>query len=95
MLINARLSERSLARWRRVPALARHVLGGFASVQPRSEADAERLRALGCGRMSEPGDLKLAAPPLPVDEVELRRLRELWPGARSGSPPARIRARRR
>ena len=48
MLINARLSERSLARWQRAPGLARHVLGGFARVQPRSATDAERLRALGC-----------------------------------------------
>jgi 3-deoxy-D-manno-octulosonic-acid transferase len=80
MLINARLSERSLARWRRVPGLARHVLGGFARVQPRSETDAERLRALGCCRLGEPGDLKLAAPPLPVDETELQRLHDLLAG---------------
>ena len=80
MLINARLSERSLARWRRVPGLARQVLDGFARVQPRSETDAERLRALGCCRVGEPGDLKLAAPPLPVDETELRRLRDLLAG---------------
>jgi len=74
MLINARLSDRSLRRWRRVPGLARHVLGGFARVQPRSATDAERLRILGCGRVGEPGDLKFAAPPLPVDEAELQRL---------------------
>ena len=96
MLINARLSDRSLARWRRVPGLARHVLGGFARVQPRSETDAERLRALGCCRVGEPGDLKLAAPPLPVDETELRRLqRPLGRAGRSGLPPAPIRARTR
>lgn len=77
MLINARLSKRSLARWRHVPGLARHLLGGFARVQPRSETDARRLRALGCFRLTEPGDLKLAALPLPVDEPELQRLRIL------------------
>jgi 3-deoxy-D-manno-octulosonic-acid transferase len=77
MLINARLSDRSLARWRRAPSLARNMLGAFACVQPRSETDAERLRSLGCYHLGEPGDLKLAAPPLPVDEVELRRLRAL------------------
>jgi 3-deoxy-D-manno-octulosonic-acid transferase len=80
MLINARLSQRSLRRWRRVPQLARQVLGGFTRVQPRSEADAERLRALGCCRVSEPCDLKLAALPLPVDEPELRRLKNLLVG---------------
>jgi 3-deoxy-D-manno-octulosonic-acid transferase len=80
MLINARLSERSLGRWQRVPGLARQVLGGFAQVQPRSATDAERLRALGCCRVGEPGDLKFAAPPLPADATELRRLREMLAG---------------
>jgi 3-deoxy-D-manno-octulosonic-acid transferase len=77
MLINARLSERSLARWRRARGLARQMLEGFACVHPRSAADAERLRALGCRRMVQPGDLKLAAPPLPADATELQRLRAL------------------
>jgi 3-deoxy-D-manno-octulosonic-acid transferase len=80
MLINARLSDRSLAQWRRVPGLARQVLGGFARVQPRSETDADRLRSLGCARVGEPGDLKLAAPPLPADAAELERLRDLLAG---------------
>jgi 3-deoxy-D-manno-octulosonic-acid transferase len=74
-LINARLSERSLAHWQRAPRLAAELLGGFASVQPRSETDATRLRALGCCRLAEPGDLKLAAVALPADEAELSRLR--------------------
>jgi 3-deoxy-D-manno-octulosonic-acid transferase len=80
MLINARLSDRSLARWRRVPGLARQMLGGFTQVQPRSATDADRLRALGCCRVGRPGDLKLAAPPLPADEAEVRRLRRIVAG---------------
>jgi 3-deoxy-D-manno-octulosonic-acid transferase len=80
MLINARLSDRSLARWRRVPGLARQILGGFTQVQPRSATDADRLRALGCCRVGRPGDLKLAAPPLPADEAEVRRLRRIVAG---------------
>lgn len=80
MLVNGRLSARSLARWRRAPGLARQVLAGFIRVQPRSDTDAARLRALGCCRMTEPGDLKLAAPPLPVDAAELVRLREALEG---------------
>jgi 3-deoxy-D-manno-octulosonic-acid transferase len=81
MLINARFSERSLARWRRVPSLARQVLGGFMLVQPRSETDAAHLRTLGCCcRIAEAGDLKLAAPALPADETELQRLRSVVDG---------------
>lgn len=74
MLINARLSERSLAGWQRAPALARQMLGGFARVQPRSETDAARLRLLGCPQLMDAGDLKLAAPPLPADAAEAGHL---------------------
>ncbi len=74
MLINARMSDRSLARWRRAPGFASHLLGSFTRVQARSETDAVRLRELGCREVSAPGDLKLAAPPLPVDTAELARL---------------------
>ena len=75
MLINGRLSDRSLVRWRRVPGLARQILGGFARVQARSETDAARLREFGCCAVTAPGDLKLAAVPLPADEAELLRLK--------------------
>ena len=64
----------------RAGAGAARCWAGSPSVQPRSATDAERLRALGCCRVGEPGDLKLAAPPLPVDEAELRRLREMLAG---------------
>jgi 3-deoxy-D-manno-octulosonic-acid transferase len=80
MLINARLSQRSLAGWQRAPALARQILGSFARVQPRSETDAARLRLLGCPRLMDAGDLKLAAPPLPVDEAEAGRLAGILQG---------------
>jgi len=77
MLVNARLSPRSFARWRRVPGFARDLLGVFDHVQARSEADAGRLRALGAGRVETPGDLKFAAPSLPVDAAALARLQAL------------------
>jgi 3-deoxy-D-manno-octulosonic-acid transferase len=80
MLVNARMSERSLAGWRRVPGFAREVLDCFAVVQARSPTDAARLEALGAHAVSAPGDLKFAARPLPVDPAELERLRALLTG---------------
>jgi 3-deoxy-D-manno-octulosonic-acid transferase len=74
MLLNARMSDRSFARWRRVPGLARHILGRFTLVQARGENDAARLRELGAPQVDSPGDLKFAAPPLPFDPAELDRL---------------------
>ncbi len=80
MLVNARLSPRSYVRWRRAPALARELIGGFARVQARSDADLQRLRLLGARHVKAPGDLKFAAPPLPADETALARLRALLAG---------------
>jgi 3-deoxy-D-manno-octulosonic-acid transferase len=80
MLVNARLSPRSFARWRRAPGFARELLGAFDRVQARSEADAERLRALGARHVEAPGDLKFAAPPLPVEAAELARLQGVLAG---------------
>ena len=80
MLLNARMSDRSFARWRRVPGFARRVLGGFSLVQARGDADADRLRALGARHVDSPGDLKFAAPPLPADPVELGRLTDVVNG---------------
>jgi 3-deoxy-D-manno-octulosonic-acid transferase len=74
-LVNARMSPRSFARWRRAPGLVRDALGGFRIVLARSEADRARLAALGAPGAVCLGDLKSAAPPLPADEAALARLR--------------------
>lgn len=76
-LVNARLSPRSARRWERLPRAAADLLGGLAWVQARSEPDAARLRRLGAGTVMAPGDLKWAAPPLPVDTAALAALRTM------------------
>ena len=80
MLVNARMSERSYARWRRAPRTARAVLAGFCRIAARSEGDAARLRSLGAENVSTLGDLKFAAPPLAADRAELSRLQGLLDG---------------
>jgi len=80
MLVNARMSARSLRGWQRVPGFARQVVGAFNRVQAQSEGDAARLRLLGARGVDAPGNLKLAAAPLPADPAELARLRALTSG---------------
>ncbi len=67
-LINARLSERSVAGWRRFPKLIRPTLAAFDIRLAQSPADAERLKALGASDAEYVGNLKFAARPLPVDD---------------------------
>jgi len=76
MLVNARMSARSFRQWRRVPRFARQMVGAFDVVHAQSADSAERLRQLGARQLDPPGNLKLAAPPLPVDAAELARLQE-------------------
>ncbi len=80
MLVNARMSARSLRGWQRAPGFARQVMGAFDRVQAQSEADAAHLRLLGARHVDAPGNLKLAAPPLHADPAELARLRRLIGG---------------
>jgi 3-deoxy-D-manno-octulosonic-acid transferase len=75
-LVNARLSPRSFAHWRRAGGFARHLFGAFTLALAQSADDADRLRRLGAPRVEAPGNLKFAAPPLPVPRLELQRLRQ-------------------
>lgn len=60
ILINARLSDRSLARHRRTPRIAAALLGSFAWIGAGSAEDARRLAELGApaGRTEVTGNLK-------------------------------------
>jgi 3-deoxy-D-manno-octulosonic-acid transferase len=76
VLVNARMSARSASRWGRfAPRLALRLLGAFTMIVPRSAEDAARLEGLGVTRLAPPGDLKLAADPLPAEPVALEALR--------------------
>jgi len=74
-LVNARMTERSFRGWRRWPGAARELAGLFALVLAQTEAFAARYRTLGARNVAVPGNLKYAAPPLPVDASKLAALR--------------------
>lgn len=69
-LVNARLSEKSANGYRRVAALTRRVLRGFAAVAAQTEADAGRLRGLGAMNIAVTGNLKFDIEP-PQAQLEL------------------------
>ncbi len=74
VLLNGRMSVRSHRGWRRFSSVVRPLLSGFALVLVQSEADGARFMTLGAAPVECPGNLKFAAPPLPVDEDELARV---------------------
>jgi 3-deoxy-D-manno-octulosonic-acid transferase len=83
-VINARMSERSYASWKKYPGLIEPMMQAFDVMFAQSEDDARRLRQLGAKQVFCPGNLKYDAPALPCDEAELLRLksaigaRPLW-----------------
>jgi len=79
-LVNARMSERSFSRWRRMRGLIAPLLAGFEVCLAQNEAEAARLRALGARRVETPGNIKAAAAPLPADAAALAALRAATAG---------------
>jgi 3-deoxy-D-manno-octulosonic-acid transferase len=73
--VNARMSERSFRRWSRLPAFASAMLSRFELVLAQTNADAERLRALGAPRVGVIGNLKYDVTPPPADELKLAALK--------------------
>ncbi len=74
ILVNARISPKSFAGWRRSPGLITPQLAGFAMHLAQDKDEARRLRALGAPGVKVPGNLKFAASPLPVDEHALGQI---------------------
>jgi 3-deoxy-D-manno-octulosonic-acid transferase len=83
-LANARMTARSLEGWRRRPALARLVLGRFAWIGAADRRTQAGLSQLLGRPVPELGNIKLAAPPPPINAPERAALgealagRDLW-----------------
>ncbi len=74
VLLNARISERSLRRWRLLPSFSRSTLAAFDLCFAPDNEQADRLRLLGARNVRVIGNLKDAAAALPFDERERRSL---------------------
>lgn len=86
-LLNARLSEKSFRRYRRLGRFTRQVLGDFVGIAAISNADAERLIALGAApeRVAVSGNLKYDLPPITAPE-NTRRTWQLTLGLTADTP---------
>ena len=80
ILVNARVSERSFNRWRRVPGTIAALLRCFDLCLAQSPAHAERYRELGAPRIVTTGNLKFDVPEPPADPESLAALRAALDG---------------
>ncbi len=72
-LVNARLSEKSSAGYRRFARLTRESFAGLAAVAAQGEDDARRLAALGAEGVQVTGSVKFDVAP-PLAQLELGRV---------------------
>ncbi len=79
-LINARMSNGSFGRWRRNAGLAEPLFSRFDLVLAQNGKLARRFSELGARRAFGVGNLKIDAPPPPVDVAEAHRLRDALAG---------------
>jgi 3-deoxy-D-manno-octulosonic-acid transferase len=86
-LANARLSEKSLRGYRRVPTLARESFSRFTAIAAQTSEDGERLRSIGGANIHVTGNLKFDVEP-PSAQLELGRA---W-RARLGTRPVLLAA---
>ncbi|MEM9049704.1 MAG: 3-deoxy-D-manno-octulosonic acid transferase [Pseudomonadota bacterium] len=80
VLLNARMSERSAARWRWLPGMIRRLLTAYTRIFAQDEASAARLRRLGACDVTVMGTLKEGSAPLTHDEAERQRFAALIEG---------------
>lgn len=75
-LVNARMSQRSFERWKRLERIARPLFARFDLVLAQNEEMAQRFRDIGSPQVLSVGNLKIDAPPPPIDPQALSQLRE-------------------
>ena len=75
-LINGRISRRCLRRWRRNANMARALFSRFHIVLAQNDRLAQDFRLLGARTVHSVGNLKIDAPPPPIDLGELDRLKK-------------------
>lgn len=98
-LLNARMSERSVRRWRMFGGWGRYLLGAFGLIAAQTDAIAQRLQPLASVPIVQVGNLKFVSQPLPVDEAKLAQLKALigsrpaWVMASTHAPEEEIAAR--
>jgi len=83
-LLNGRMSAKSFRRWKQMGVITQPLLQSFSLCLAQSPQDAEHFKQLGLANVAETGNLKFAAPPLPVDAQDLAHMqaivkeRPLW-----------------
>ncbi len=84
ILVNARLSQKSIQRWKKYPQFAQDILSCFTLILGQNPDMVKHIQKLGMSNVDYVGNLKFASPPLSYNEKELEKMhtmigdRPLW-----------------
>ena len=90
VLVNARLSEKTLRQWQRLPQLARQSYGRLSVAYAQTAQDAQRLQTLGVPAVMVTGNLKFDATPDPVLLQQGQDLRRRWHAQQRAARPVAL-----
>lgn len=76
LMINGRLSEKSLTFWQRFPHVKQAIMASFSLCLVQSRGDGERVMRMGAPKVEYLGNLKYDAPSLPAKAALLEPLKE-------------------
>ena len=78
VIANARMSDKSFARWQKTRRNAQKLLSVFSMIMTQTNEDAEHFKQLGAASESvlTTGNLKYSAAPLPFEEEDLTLLKQ-------------------
>ena len=74
ILVNARISDRSAARWARTPLLSKPLLKSFKLILAQTNEDKQKFASLGAREIKLTGNIKFDSDQLPVNIYELEKL---------------------
>ncbi|MBY0558372.1 glycosyltransferase N-terminal domain-containing protein [Hyphomicrobium sp.] len=75
VLVNARMSPRSISRWRKYAAVGRPLFSRFAAVLSQNSQITRAMKRLGAPNVITAGNLKIDSPPPPVNADLLASLK--------------------
>jgi 3-deoxy-D-manno-octulosonic-acid transferase len=76
LLLNARMSDKSLKRWLYFKTLANFIMNKFELIVTQSKNDLEKFKILGATRLINAGNLKYANSNYATDEYEVEKLQQ-------------------
>ncbi len=76
ILVNARMSEKTIKRWQRYPQFAKKILSCFDLILGQNQKIVDHIKELGIHQVDCIGNLKFASPPMTYDETALETLKK-------------------